>query len=72
MSALRDKLRRHGITPVPGRHAAIVAMTADIPAAVLADLLGIAPKTADRWANAVNTDWTYYLAARDQTSSTVE
>jgi hypothetical protein len=68
--SLRDKLRRHGVAPVPGRHAAIIAMTADLPAPVLADLLGIAPKTADRWANAVNTDWTHYLAARDQTPAT--
>ena len=69
---LRNKLRRHGITPVPGKHAALVAMTSDIPAPILADLLGVTPATAVRWADAVNTDWTHYLAARDQTSSTTD
>ena len=38
-------------------------------APILADLLGVAPKTAVRWAKAVNTDWTHYLAARSETSS---
>lgn len=66
---LRNKLRRHGITPVPGRHAALVAMTGDIPAPILADLLGVTPATAVRWADAVNTDWTHYLAARSETST---
>jgi hypothetical protein len=42
---LRNKLRRHGITPVPGKHAALVAMTGDVPAPILADLLGVAPAT---------------------------
>lgn len=65
---LRNRLRKHGITPVPGRHAAIVEITGDIPAPILADLLGIAPKTAVRWANAVNTDWTHYLVARKETT----
>ncbi|MEU1249160.1 hypothetical protein [Micromonospora arida] len=42
-------------------------MTGDIPAPILADLLGVTPATAVRWAYAVNTDWTHYLAGRDQT-----
>jgi hypothetical protein len=67
--ALHDKLRRHGITPIPGRHAAMATVTADIPAPVLTDLLRVTPNTAVRWAEPVNTDWTYDLAARDQTAS---
>lgn len=66
--ALRNKLHRHGIIPVPGRHAALAAITHDLPTPVLADLLGVSYPTASRWAIAVNTDWTHYLAAREETS----
>jgi hypothetical protein len=64
--ALRARLARYGITPVPGRHAAILAMTADLPTPVVADLLGVSYKTAIRWAGHASGDWSEYITARDE------
>lgn len=46
------------------RSAALVALAADLPAAVLADLLGIHINTALAWSAYAQTDWAAYLAAR--------
>ncbi|GDY52170.1 hypothetical protein SVIO_027930 [Streptomyces violaceusniger] len=46
------------------RSAALVALAADLPAAVLSDLLGIHINTALAWSAYAQTDWTAYLAAR--------
>ena len=44
---------------------ALAALASDLPAAVLADFLGIHVSTAVRWVNYARQDWTAYLAARD-------
>jgi hypothetical protein len=36
----------------------------DLPPMVIADLLGIHPKTAERWATLADGNWSEYLAAR--------
>ncbi|MFE2219151.1 hypothetical protein ACFW93_45550 [Streptomyces canus] len=36
----------------------------DLPPMVIADLLGIHPKTAERWATLAGGNWSEYLAAR--------
>ncbi|MDV9199303.1 hypothetical protein [Streptomyces sp. Wh19] len=36
----------------------------DLSPMVIADLLGIRPKTAERWANLVGGNWSAYLAVR--------
>ncbi|WP_157880717.1 hypothetical protein [Streptomyces sp. Root1310] len=36
----------------------------DLPPMVIADLLGIHPKTAERWATLAGGNWCEYLAAR--------
>lgn len=59
---LGDRLRRLGIPTMAGRRAALMHLGARIPAAVLADLLGIAPTTAVRWVRAAGGDWTTYAA----------
>jgi len=46
------------------RSAALAALAADIPAAVLADLLDLNINTAITWANYAQHDWTAYLHAR--------
>ena len=58
------RLLRHGITPRAGRNTAMLTLAADLPAAVLADLLGIHDDTATRWAHRTNRDWQTYLAQR--------
>lgn len=58
------RLLRSGITPRAGRNTAIAALAADVPASVLADLLGIHEVTATRWAQRTKRDWHAYLAQR--------
>ena len=58
------RLREHGIEPLGGRDAARLALAADLPASVLAHLLGIHDGTATRWAQRANRDWQAYLAQR--------
>jgi hypothetical protein len=36
----------------------------DLPPMVIADLLGIHPKTAERWATLAGGNWSEYLAVR--------
>jgi hypothetical protein len=49
--------------PIPGRRAALVHLAATLPAAVLADLLGLHPTTAVKWINNANGNWNTYAAA---------
>jgi hypothetical protein len=61
---LSHKLMRHGIHARAARNAALLTLAADLPAPVLADLLGLHVTTAARWARYVQRDWAAYLAAR--------
>jgi len=63
-SAFSGKLLEHGIDPRPARNGALVALVADIPPPILADLLGLHVNTTVRWAGVARRDWTDYLAAR--------
>ena len=65
LHSLNNQLNRHGISARPARNGALAALASDLPAAVLADFLGIHVNTAVRWVNYVRQDWTAYLAARD-------
>ncbi|PJN36643.1 hypothetical protein CG747_32440 [Streptomyces sp. CB02959] len=62
--AITSELRAFGITPRSARNAALAAQAQDLPAQVLADLLGLHTNTAVRWANYAKTSWADYLAAR--------
>jgi hypothetical protein len=57
-------LNRHGITVRPARNGALAALASDLPAAILADLLGLHVNTAVRWVTYARRDWTDYLALR--------
>ncbi len=61
-SHLGERLRRLAIPTMAGRRAALMHLGANLPAAVLADLLGIAPSTAVRWVRAAGGDWDTYAA----------
>ena len=58
------RLLRYGLTPHAGRNTAMMTLAADLPASVLADLLGIHEVTATRWAHRTKRDWHTYLAQR--------
>jgi hypothetical protein len=69
-SSLGKSLARWGITPHPGRNAALIDLANDLPAPVLADLLGLSPNTAVKWSKITGRDWASYLASRISTTPT--
>ena len=54
--------RTLGIYALAGRRATLLDLAAQLPAAVLADLLHLAPTTAVRWMHQAGGDWTRYAA----------
>jgi hypothetical protein len=64
-TGLNQKL---GIFIRPGRGAALADLAADLPAPVLADLLGLSITTATRWAALAARDNAAYIAARMESS----
>ena len=61
-SNLAARLRRIGVSAMPGRRAAMSHLAAQLPAAFLADLLGLHPTTAVRWVQSTGADWSTYAA----------
>jgi hypothetical protein len=59
---LGERLRALGIRAQPGRRSAMTHLAAQLPAAVLADLLNLAPTTAVKWVHDAGGDWTRYAA----------
>ena len=59
---LGGRLRALGIYTQTGRRAALTDLAAQLPAAVLADLLGLAPATAVKWMRQAGGDWSRYAA----------
>lgn len=58
------RLKRHGLTIRGGRNTAPLGLAAELPAAVLSELLAIDIITATRWAKYAKTDLNGYVAAR--------
>jgi hypothetical protein len=61
-SRLAERLRAIGIPTRAARRAALTDLAAQLPAAVLADLLGLHPTTAVKWMNQAGADWSRYAA----------
>jgi integrase len=59
---LGERLRRLGVATMPGRRRALVHLAGQLPAAVVADLVGIHATTAVAWSRAAGADWTTYAA----------
>ena len=67
-SALARKLTRHGLPHLAhARAAALINLAGELPAPVLASLLGIHIQTAINWASHTQPDWAAYLTARTST-----
>jgi len=64
VNGLARQLNDHGIQARTARSAALINLASDLPAAILADLLGMHVNTAVRWSRRAKRDWTGYLAAR--------
>lgn len=61
-SRIGERLRKLGIYAQTGRRAALLDLAAQLPAAVIADLLGLHDTTAAKWAHQAGGDWTRYAA----------
>jgi hypothetical protein len=61
-ATLGERLRAIGIYAQTGRRAAMLDLAAQIPAAVLADLLGLHATTAAKWMHQAGGDWSRYAA----------
>jgi hypothetical protein len=61
-STLGERLRAIGIYAKTGRRAALLDLAAQIPAAILADILGVHPTTAAKWMHQAGGDWSRYAA----------
>jgi hypothetical protein len=59
---LGQRLRALGIYAQTGRRAALLDLAAQLPAAVLADLIGLHQNTAARWMHQAGGDWSRYAA----------
>ena len=59
---LGERLRSIGIYAQTGRRAALLDLAAQLPAAVLADLLGLHETTAAKWMHQSGGDWSRYAA----------
>ncbi|MFV2110465.1 hypothetical protein [Micromonospora sp. LOL_015] len=60
--ALARRLRAHGLQPRQDRNTALFMLAAEVPAAILAKMLGIHIKAAVQWQQLSNGDWTTYAA----------
>jgi hypothetical protein len=58
------RLQRYGIDARAGRNTARLALAAELPASVLADLTGISVGTAERWSQWAKRDWAAYVGQR--------
>ena len=58
------RLHQYGINAHAGRNTARLALAAELPASVLADLTGISVSTAERWSNWAKRDWAAYVGQR--------
>ena len=59
---LAERLRQLGLRPGPARSTALFGLAAELPAALLARLLGIHISVAVAWQRASSGDWTTYAA----------
>lgn len=61
-SRLGERLRALGVRALPARRATMRQLAAEVPAAVLAELLHLTPATATRWTRDAGGDWSRYAA----------
>jgi L-alanine-DL-glutamate epimerase-like enolase superfamily enzyme len=66
---IAKQLGRLGIPARAAGNTALVDLAGDLPAAVLADLLGLSSSAATNWANHTKRNWTDYIAARTTTTT---
>ena len=65
-ATLMRRLNALGIYARSNRNAAMLQLAAELPAVVLADLLGVHTGTATKWAHEANSNWATYAADRSR------
>jgi hypothetical protein len=66
-ASMLNKLRTHGIVARAERSTALAQLAAEMPPAVLSEVLGVHISTAVRWNSVAAQDWSRYLLARRET-----
>jgi hypothetical protein len=66
------KLANFGLHARPARNAALISLAAELPPAVLADLVGLHHDTATRWSELAARDWHSFVAARPGHTADIE
>jgi hypothetical protein len=61
---LRERLAERGLSLRSTRNAALMALAAELPVPVLADLLGLHVNTSVAWVRAARGDWSAYAASK--------
>lgn len=65
---MHRRLRTVGVPARQARSTALLNLAREVPPAILADLLGINPTTAERWRQLAGGDWSTYAAIRGTAS----
>jgi hypothetical protein len=68
-AGLADKLKRYSLPTRAARNTAMVQALADLPPVLISDLIGIQPRTAERFAALAGENWSDYLAGRHRRSA---
>ena len=63
---LPTRLRSIGLQVLAGRNTALIHLAGEIPAAVLASILGLNPNTAVEWSKIAGRDWSEYVSLRGE------
>ncbi|MEU8598419.1 hypothetical protein AB0D07_32770 [Streptomyces globisporus] len=61
---MRLQLQKADLTGLAGRNTARLALAADVPASILAEVTGTSVHNATRWATLAKRDWAEYIATR--------
>jgi integrase len=65
-ATISHRLARISVNTVTGRASALLQLAGELPPTVVADLLGLRPKTAIGWGQLAGRPWAAYPALRDQ------
>lgn len=64
-SGLASTMSHHGLPVRAARNTAMLESVADLPPIIIADMFGLSPQTANRWARIAGESWSAFLAAVD-------
>lgn len=65
---LQQRMAKHGLPVIHARNTAMIASAATLPPPVVAELFGIHPTTAYKWAQYAQSSWAAYLEACQSTA----